>query len=296
MELRHIRYFLTVASELNFTRAAEKLNIAQPPLSRQIKNLEIELGAELFVRKPHALELTEEGLRLLEYAQEIVRIVDTAESDIHEMTEGLQGMLSIASVEGYGPHMLAEYIENFKAMYPHIEYNLWNGNSDDVIERVSKGIAEIGIITKPYNGDMLETFEIYKEPWAAVMAADHPLAAQEGETVTFKELEGYDLIISSRHSRTAEIQAWFEESGAKPNIMCKTANFLSAYELVLHGFGIAIYPKSITESFKTSGIAIKDLTEPAVELSYLLAWDKERPLSKAASEFLDSVLELYREK
>lgn len=106
MELRHIRYFLAVAEEMNFTRAAEKLCIAQPPLSRQIQELEAELGTKLFVRKPHALQLTEEGILFRQYAQQIVDLVKRSAEDVSEMEKGLQGMIYLASVEGQAPALL----------------------------------------------------------------------------------------------------------------------------------------------------------------------------------------------
>ena len=103
MELRHIRYFLAVASEMNFTRAAQKLCIAQPPLSRQIQELEEELGVKLFERRPHALRLTEEGMIFKEYATQVINLVNKSTEDIRERNHGLQGTLYLASVEGHAP-------------------------------------------------------------------------------------------------------------------------------------------------------------------------------------------------
>ena len=103
MELRHIRYFKAVAEEKNFTRAAEKLAIAQPPLSRQIQDLEAELGTQLFIRSPHKVTLTEEGELFLQYASQILDLVHRSEEEVRERKEGLQGTLYIASVEGCGP-------------------------------------------------------------------------------------------------------------------------------------------------------------------------------------------------
>ena len=153
MELRHIRYFMAVAEELNFTRAAEKLCIAQPPLSRQIKDLEQELDVELFLRKPHVLQLTEEGVLFKQYAARVLELVNRSAEDVREMKQGLQGTLYLASVEGHAPRLFAEWIAGFHKMHPHVQYNLWNGNSDDVINRVMKGICELAIIMEPHNAE-----------------------------------------------------------------------------------------------------------------------------------------------
>ncbi len=291
MELRHIRYFLAVAEELNFTKAAAKLNIAQPPLSRQIQDLEAELDAKLFIRNPHHLTLTEEGRLFREYAYQVLSLVEKASDDIHEMTNGLQGMLYLATVEGHGPHLYTQWISEFSKLYPHVEYNLWDGSTDDVINRVTKGLSEFGIITEPYNSEGLEAIQIYQEPWVAITAADHPLAQSEKDTVTFLELEPYDLIIPSRQSRTPEIKKWFSKSGVTPKIKYKIAHTLSVYELVRQGLGVAIYPESIQNSVDASTISIKRLIKPEVSVTYLLIWDKNRPLSKVAQEFLSYISE-----
>ena len=118
MELRHIRYFLAVAEEGSFTKAADKLCIAQPPLSRQIRDLEEELDAQLFIRKARGLALTEEGERFLQYALRIRQLSDQSVEDIREMSEGLSGKLYLATVEGHAPEMFAQWMVDFKEKYP----------------------------------------------------------------------------------------------------------------------------------------------------------------------------------
>lgn len=288
MELRHIRYFLAVADEMNFTRAAAKLCIAQPPLSRQIQDLEAELGVKLFIRKPHLLELTEEGILFKEYANRVLHLVEKATDDIREMHDGLQGMLYLASVEGHGPHMLAEWVAGFSEIFPQVEFNLWNGSTDDVVNRISKGLGEIGIITEPFNSEGLDAIKVYEEPWVAIFPQDHPLAekTKNKESISFKELSPYDLIIPNRQARTPEIRKWFASAGCEPKIKCKIAHTLSATELSSQGVGVAIYPESISNYVNTEKICVKRLTRPNVSATYLLVWDKNRQLSKVASEFL----------
>lgn len=285
MEIRHIRYFLAVSEELNFTRAAEKLCMAQPPLSRQIQDLENELGAKLFIRKPHALQLTEEGILFKQYASQILDLVNKSTEDIREIKSGLQGTLYLASVEGHAPRLLSEWIAAFHRKYPHVQYNLWNGNSDDVVNRVTKGLCELAIIMEPHNAEGLESIPVYQEPWIAMIPEAHPLAHNKSATLEAADLLPYDLIIPSRASRLDEIYSWFQYTGQTPTIRCRMAHMLNAYELVRQGVGIAIYPSSAAD-IANSDICIKEIKKPSVKASYILIWNKSYHLSHIAQEFI----------
>ncbi|MCD8381029.1 MAG: LysR family transcriptional regulator [Lachnospiraceae bacterium] len=289
MELRHIRYFLAVAEEMNFTRAAEKLCIAQPPLSRQIKDLEEELGVTLFVRKPHALQLTEEGVLFHQYALQIMNLVDRSTEEIHEIKGGLFGTLYLATVEGSAPRLLSEWIAGFGQLHPNVQYNLWNGNSDDVINRVMKELCELAVIMEPYNAEGVEAFPVFKEPWIAILPAGHPLALKEGDTLKASELLPYDLIIPSRSSRLDEINSWFADTGSLPTIRCRMAHMLTAYELTRQGVGISIYPAASGSLSCYPDVCVKEIVKPAVTASYVLIWNKSHQLSHVAQEFVDFV-------
>ena len=288
MELRHIRYFLAVATELNFTRAAWKLCIAQPPLSRQIQDLEEELGVKLFERKPHALQLTEEGALFKQYATQVLDLVNKSTEDIRERKRGLQGTLYLASVEGHAPRLYAEWIAAFHSLHPHVQYNLWNGNSDDVVNRVMNGLCDLAIIMEPHNAEGVESIPVYQEPWVAIIPADNPLAKQKEATVNLADLTPYELIIPSRSSRLEEINDWFRSTG-KPMIRCRIAHLLSAYELTRLGVGITIYPASASDIANMSDVVIKEIVNPAKTASYILIWNKYRQLPHVATEFLDFI-------
>lgn len=289
MELRHIRYFKAVAEELNFTRAAEKLSIAQPPLSRQIQDLEQDLGTKLFVRNPHKISLTREGELFLQYANQILDLVSRSEEEVREVKEGLQGTLYIASVEGYGPKFFAETISSFQQKYPHVQYNLWNGNTDDVNARVSKGLCEIAMITAPYNKEGFEVLPVHQESWVAIFPKDHPLAQNVSEPLTPEELLPYELLIPSRESRKSEIDHWFTQTGKAPTIRGRIAHMMNAYELSRHGVGVAIYPASISYMIKHTEVCLRQIDHPKAFASYALIWDKNRQLSRVAEEFIAHV-------
>lgn len=292
MELRHIRYFKAVAEEKNFTKAAEKLAIAQPPLSRQIQDLEAELGTPLFIRSPHKVTLTEEGELFLQYASQILDLVNRSEEELKEMKEGLQGTLYIASVEGCGPRLFAEWIATFQKKHPHVQYNLWNGNTDDVNSRVAKGLCEIAMITAPYNTEEFHVLPVYEEPWVAVIQKGHLLYSEENAPVKPKELLPYDLLIPSRESRKGEIDKWFEKTGQMPVIRGRVAHMMNAYELSLHGVGISIYPASISALIRDRDVCMRQVDHPDAHASYALIWKRNHTLSHVAEEFIQSVQEI----
>lgn len=200
MELRHIRYFLAVAEEMNFSRAAEKLCIAQPPLSRQIMDLEKELGVILFNRKNHTVSLTDEGVLFKQYAIQVLELVDHSTSEVRGLRHGLQGMINLGTVEGNAPRILAEWIAGFHNENPHVQYTLWNGNSDDVVQRVMNGLCEIAVIMEPHNGVGINSIPIYSEKWIAIIPQKHPILKNKNEKITMEQIADYELIIPSRES------------------------------------------------------------------------------------------------
>lgn len=289
MELRHIRYFLAVAEEMSFTQAAQKLCIAQPPLSRQIQSLEEELGCRLFLRTPHALQLTEEGVLFRQYAQRILELADRSVEDLREMSSGLRGTVYLASVEGSAPGLIAGWIAEFHRSHPQVQYQLWNGNSDEAVNRVMKGLCDLAVIIEPHNGEGLDSIQVYEEPWVAMIPPGHPLASLPGDTISMKQLADCDLLIPSRQSRLQEIQGWFGRADFVPKISCRFAHMLNAYDLTRQGVGIAIYPAAEKELEGKSGICIRRITEPPVRASYIMIRDKNRRLTRTAQAFWDLV-------
>lgn len=296
MELRHIRYFLAVAEEMNFSRAAEKLCIAQPPLSRQIMDLEKELGVILFNRKNHTVSLTDEGVLFKQYAIQVLELVDHSTSEVRELRHGLQGMINLGTVEGNAPRILAEWIAGFHNENPHVQYTLWNGNSDDVVQRVMNGLCEIAVIMEPHNGVGINSIPIYSEKWIAIIPQKHPILKNKNEKITMEQIADYELIIPSRESRLSEIGGWFKDTNKIPKVRCRVAHVLSAYELTRQGMGIAIFPSSTSNIVNSDEVVIKEFEDPSPTASYILIWNKHRTLSHAATEFLKYVNNLLERK
>ena len=286
MELRHIKYFLALAEERNFTKAAEKLCIAQPPLSRQIKDLEEELGTELFVRSPKGVTLTFAGEKFKEYALLMESLELQSKEALMEMKNGLQGTIYIATIEGKAPELLASWIAGFHKTYPNVDFNIWNGNSDDVAQRLRAGLCDIGLVMAPFNQEELKGTLVHKEPWVALMSTEHPLSFLPGESVKLSELAGYDLIIPSKQSRLQEITGWFQNINRKPHIVCRIAHIIDAYELAKEQVGIAIYPAAAALYGDKSKVVAKRIEDPDVTAEYYVVKSGNRETTNVAAEFI----------
>lgn len=156
MDFRVLQYFVTVAEELNFSHAAEKLNMSQPPLSNQIRQLEEDLNTQLFIRGKRHLTLTDSGRLLLRRSREILEMADKTRGEISSLGGELSGSIALGQVEGRAPFIDGDVIRGFSEEYPLVEYTLWNGSSDDVIDRIFRGLLDVGVIAAPYDGEHLE--------------------------------------------------------------------------------------------------------------------------------------------
>ena len=292
MELRTLHYFTVVAQELNITRAAEKLNMSQPPLSNQIKALEEELGVQLFIRGKRHLELTEEGGLLLRRAVQIQELADKTRQEIASLREGMTGVIYLSMVEGRAPFLAARWIAGFREEFPLVRYNLWNGSSDDVLDRLHKGLADLAVIAAPYDTEHLEGFPVGREPWIAMLHPDHPLAQPIGDTIPLSSLAGEPLIVPSRKSRMDAIRRWFGEVGAEPHILCEMSNYMDAAALTSQGVGISIFPQTVDVS---NGLVVsKVVIQPSRQVEYILVWNRGQPPSGLTLEFIHFVQENLR--
>lgn len=292
MELRTLHYFTVVAQELNITRAAEKLNMSQPPLSNQIKALEEELGVQLFIRGKRHLELTEEGGLLLRRAVQIQELADKTRQEIASLREGMTGVIYLSMVEGRAPFLAARWIAGFREEFPLVRYNLWNGSSDDVLDRLHKGLADLAVIAAPYDTEHLEGFSVGREPWIAMLHPDHPLAQPIGDTIPLSSLVGEPLIVPSRKSRVDAIRRWFGEVGAEPHILCEMSNYMDAAALTSQGVGISIFPQTVDVS---NGLVVsKVVIQPSRQVEYILVWNRGQPPSGLTRKFIHFVQENLR--
>ena len=290
MNLKSLAYFVTVAEELNISRAAEKLNMSQPPLSAQIKNLEYDLKTELFIRGKRQLTLTEAGQLLYKRAKEIINIADRAEEEILSMSGGLTGTISLGLVEGMAPDVVADWFSGFIKKYPKAKFRITDGNSDDLLEKLLSGIINLAVITAPYNQALLHSVPLGKEELCVLMNKEHPLAKRKVDSLTITDIASEPLIVPRRKAMIDNVNRWFREIKKEPYILCEVDSYLDAAALSNRGVGISIFPKA---SYTPSETLInKSLCGSMTDIEYLFVWRKGHPLPTLESTFVDYIIDI----
>ncbi|MBR3053580.1 MAG: LysR family transcriptional regulator [Firmicutes bacterium] len=287
MNLRTLHYFVTVAEELNITKAAEKLHMSQPPLSSQMKLLETELNTVLFIRGRRHLKLTESGQLLYRRAKEILSLADKTSAEIRSMSEGMTGTISIGLVEGMAPDIAAEWFEGFIKEYPGIKFRILDGSTDDLIEKLRGGIISLAVIAAPCDNSLLNSFRVGTEKMTALMSREHPLAAGKGSEIKIADLKDEPLIVPSSRSVIELVYKWFRKIGTEPKIVCEMDSYLDAAALAGRRVGISIFPR--TAYVPNDSLISKDIDAEEKNLEYLFVWRKGHPLPTIEERFIDHV-------
>ena len=290
MDLRTLRYFVTVAEELNITRAAEKLHMSQPPLSAQIRGLEKELNTELFIRGGRQLTLTESGQLLYRRAKEILNLSDKTQEEVLSMGKGMSGTISIGLVEGMAPDIAAEWFAGFLTEYPNMRLRILDGSTDDLLEKLRGGLISLAVITAPCDNSLLHSFSVGEERMAALMSKEHPLAKRKGKEIRIADLAGENLIVPSRKALIETIYKWFASSKTEPKIVCEMDSYLDAAALAGRMVGISIYPR--TAYIPNDSLVFKEIAGKDKKLEYLFVWLKGHPLPTIEQRFIDYVRDM----
>lgn len=288
MDLKELSNFLKIAEYENITKASQELHVAQPHLTRQIQSLEQELGVSLFVREKKRLHITDEGRFLKQQAEQILSLTQKTKEQISEMESGVSGTLYIGSIETVGTIYLPLWISDFKNCYPKIRYNLWSGNSTDVIEHLERGLIDLALVRDPFDKEKFESFPVLDEKWIALMNKNHPLANDNNPYVSLEELSNEELLVPTQ--RINEISGWFNARKLKSNIICGFSPLMNAIVMTQNNLGIAILPESCKELLFTDDVIIKELSENMISTVSFI-WRKHYELPGTAKRFLNFVKE-----
>ncbi|MUL32090.1 LysR family transcriptional regulator [Priestia megaterium] len=295
MEIRVLRYFLAIAREGNITRAADVLHVTQPTLSRQLKDLEQELGKKLFIRSSHSVFLTDEGMLLRNRAEEIVNMVDKLEAEFSSMEETIGGDVYIGGGETEAMKHIARVAKDVQVRYPNIRYHLYSGNEEDITERLDKGLLDFGILIQPADISKYNYLNMpAKDVWGVVMRKDSPLALKE--SIQAGDLLNVPLICSRQAMKQTfsknEFADWFGEDFHKLNIVTTYNLAYNAAIMVEEGIGYAITLDKIVNTSTASNLCFRPL-QPRLESGLNIVWKKHHVLSAAANAFLKELQEEF---
>lgn len=290
MELRVLRYFLEMAREGSVTRAAERLHISQPTLSKQLKDLEGELGKKLFVRGSHDVKLTDEGMLLRKRAEDILNMADKTLDEFKALGEFTGGDIWVGCAESDGIKHLARCFMALLERYPGLRLHLQSGNSADVTERLDRGLLDFAIIVHEVDLSKYNYLELpATDRYGVLMRKDSPLAGKEAVRVD----DLLDLpLICSRQGITEDYPKVFQE---KMDALHIVATFNLAYNasvLVREGVGCALTFDKLADTSPESELTFRPLTPPLETKMYMI-WKKYQVFSPAAEVLLEKVQEQF---
>lgn len=284
MELRVLRYFLTVVREESISGAANYLHISQPTLSRQIKDLEEELGSQLLIRGNRNVTLTDAGMLLRKRAEEIVHLVDKTESDFNAPEEIISGDIFIGGGETDAMRLIAKVAKNLQEDHPHVRYHFFSGNADDVTERLDKGLLDFGILIEPAD---IKKYDYVQLPaidtWGVLMRKDSSLASHD--TISPEDLWDVPLLCSRQTLVKNVISGWIKKDFDKLNIVATYNLVYNAALMVEEGLGYALCLDKLVNTMGNSNLCFKPL-QPKLVANLDIVWKKYQVFSRASEEFL----------
>ena len=287
MDLRTLRYFLAVAREENMSRAAERLHVTQPTLSKALRSLEEELGKKLFTRHSFSIALTEEGVLLRSRAEDLVSMADKIEQEFLSLDDITGGDLYLGLAESYQIRYLAREIRAFKKLYPELRYHITSGDTEQVTEKLDKGLLDFAVICEtPEERKHHAILFPEADHFGAVLPADTALARKE--FITADDLAGLPLF-TSEQSWVNDIRPWAGEKFAKLHL---EGSFRLAYNgsmFVREGLGILLTLNKLIDTSPESGLVFRPLS-PKLEMKLYLIWNKYQSFTPIAERFLKQIV------
>ena len=285
MEIRVLRYFLTVAKKESITKASEVLHITQPTLSRQLAQMEEEIGVKLFDRGTRKIKLTNEGILLCRRAEEILQLVDKTEKELVEQEEQVEGKISIGCGEIASVQLLAEIFEAFHQKYPHITFDIFTATADLVKEQMDKGLLDLGLLLEPIDMGKYDFIRMdIKEKWVVLMQPDDPLA--EKEFITASDLSKLPLILPRRMQVQSELASWFGDYYQNLDVLFISNLSTNGAVMVNQGLASSLVIEGAVPFWDSSKVIYRPLC-PQLYATSVLAWKRGQPFSMAATKFIE---------
>lgn len=296
MEIRVLKYFLTTIREGNITKAAKYLNPTQPNLSRQINMLERDIGHKLFERKHNNIILTPEGILLKKRAEEIINMVDKTRAEFNFTDKVIAGDIFIGAGETWAMSLVASVMKDVQSDYPHIRYNIYSGNFQDITEKLDKGLLDFGLLIDPADLSKYDYLKIpLKDTWGLAMRKDSPLSNKKN--ITKKDLLNIPLIISRQVIETEiednDFSRWFSDTFDNLNITATYNLIYNALIMVSEGMGYALCLDKLIDNMYHQNICFIPL-KPKLESGINIVWKKNQEFSRASKIFLDRLTNKFK--
>lgn len=284
MELRVLRYFLAAAREESITRAAGTLHITQPTLSRQLAQMEEELGVRLFERGTRRLRLTDEGLLLRRRAEELLELADKTEQELLQREDAVEGVISVGCGDLAAVQLLPGLFRQFHTQYPRCSFDLYTGTAEHIMARMDQGLTDVGLLMEPVSMEKYEFVRLgRKETWVVAMPPDAPLAAKAA--VTPQDLLGLPLLLPRRAQVRNELANWFGDCYASLNVLFTGNLIANSAVMVQAGLAYAVIVEGSLRFWDRERITYRPLDPPLAATS-VVAWRRQRPFSRAAERFI----------
>ncbi len=294
MELRVLQYFLAVTREQSISGAAESLHLSQPTLSRQLKDMEDELGKQLLIRGNRRVTLTEEGMILRKRAEEILELVKKAEDEISQTDDIIAGDITVGAGETDGVRFLTRAAQELQKDCPLVHFHIISGDVITVIENLDKGLIDFGLIFGKIDESKYEYISVpYRDTWGVMMRRDSPLA--KSKSITAKDLEGLPLIVSRQALQKSELREFLSGNIDKINVAATYNLLFNGSLMVDEGMGYAICFDKIINVSGDGNLCFRPL-EPRITAKMYVVWKKYQVLTKAAELFLEKLRKMASEE
>ena len=288
MELRLLRYFLTVAKEQSFTKAAEQLHITQPTLSRQMVAFEEDLGITLFIRNGKKISLTDEGILLKRRALEILNLEERTLEELKGKEEVVEGTITIGCGEFAAVETLAKICKTYKEKYPLVQIVVHTATADAVYEMMNKGLVDIALFMEPVDTEGLDYIRITDcDHWCVGMRPDDPLA--EKEFIKKEDLIGKPLILPERMNVQSELANWFGKDFSKLQIAFTSNLGTNAGIMAANGLGYPISIEGAATKYWREDILVQRRISPEITTSTVIAWRRNIPYSLAVRKMIEKI-------
>ncbi len=284
MEIRTLRYFLAVAREENMSRAAEALHVTQPTLSKQLKGLEEELGKKLFTRHSFSIKLTDEGLLLRSRAEDLISMADKIEQEFVSLDDISGGELYFGLAESYQIRFLARSIKAFKQDYPNLHYHITSGDTEQIAEKLDKGILDFLVLVETPDSKKYDYIEFpQSDTWGLVMPDGDPLAKKD--SVCLDDLVGLPLFCSEQ-AWNGDIKSW---AGSRFAELQLEGSFRLSYNgsvFAREGLGYLLTYDHLVNTSKDSGLVFRPLS-PKLENKIYIVWKRYQAFTPIAKRFME---------